>query len=1119
MKITIKYFSLALVIAVLAVSNAVALGSTAIEGAADTTVLNDIGGPDQFGYRWVDSDQAWGPEYEWIDISEVGTQIEEMMETSYDIMYGPYSLGFDFPFYGESYDEVWISRYGYITFNEMEADEGTPHNQHLPDEWRDSPNNIIAMLWTNLYPFYTSQEDFNRARPVYYYHDEENDRFILSFLHTSYSKSCSPFGIEQPVSDVSFQVVLYADGRILLQYGSMYDGDCGEIDENGYAENRCKYNNGTVVIGIENAAGDDGLEIVFNEPYIHDNLAIFIYPGTLYDNDIAPLSFLSPTEPWQAPNAFYPLVKFENQGALAASFDVNLTISYDGSVVYNESQSINNLESLTSTDVEFPEYTPADSGIYTLTAVSLLDSDQNNPNDTITVDFEVLPIYLPPSNMHATNSQNGIVSLSWYEPGTPPCSLGVYDNNDIVGAFYWGGYVFANEFNVTAPAELCSVFVRVVSNCDYPYLFWPDYPDAIHDSLKVYVMGDDGSGMPVDTLANLTVTANYNNGGWISYAFDPPLIVESDKFWVGYANIIEDGYYDAFAYDRHMNYPYNQWYGDEDGVWHDERLWNGDFKIRASFIEGGIEVSNEGLNIVGYNVYRDTQPGVSIDESNLIAEQITGSSYSDEDVENGSTYYYVATVVYTDGENVIESVPSDEVSATPAAGGQIAASEESIEIEVQAGKIDTTRVTLTNDGDLDVSFSIAVSTDNDLALAKVAGDNRRSIAPEDAYRHLEIDDNGNIFDGEIPDTPVTTGYATPDGFGYTWIDSDEDNGPEYNWIDPTEHEEVDFNGDVSGRMYLDFDFPFYDNTFSSLYITKLGYISFTSNGASERIFGSLPTVNAPPNLIAPFWANLIIRSIRPEGGVYFYSDNNKAIITWVELALHNAWDPEANNYSYTFQLVLYPDGRILLQYKEMIGDYFCGIVGIQNSDGTIATQMVTMSEYIHDELATLIQVPWLRAEPSTGIMPANGSITLNVISNSTGLESNTYTGNIDIFSGDMNRTLDNVNITVNMIRTDIEEEEDILPMDYDLLSNYPNPFNATTSIRFALSKADKVSLNVYDIRGCLTKSLYNGDLAAGNHSIVWDGTNQSGSKVSSGIYFYRLQTSDDTRNNRMILLK
>jgi hypothetical protein len=94
-----------------------------------------------------------------------------------------------------------------------------------------------------------------------------------------------------------------------------------------------------------------------------------------------------------------------------------------------------------------------------------------------------------------------------------------------------------------------------------------------------------------------------------------------------------------------------------------------------------------------------------------------------------------------------------------------------------------------------------------------------------------------------------------------------------------------------------------------------------------------------------------------------------------------------------------------------------------------------------------------------------------------------------------------------------------LPEQVSLLQNYPNPFNPTTSIQFALNQSDDVTLSIYDILGRKVNTLYTGTLAAGNHSITWNGTDESGDVVGTGVYFYRLETSVNTISKQMLLLK
>jgi hypothetical protein len=87
------------------------------------------------------------------------------------------------------------------------------------------------------------------------------------------------------------------------------------------------------------------------------------------------------------------------------------------------------------------------------------------------------------------------------------------------------------------------------------------------------------------------------------------------------------------------------------------------------------------------------------------------------------------------------------------------------------------------------------------------------------------------------------------------------------------------------------------------------------------------------------------------------------------------------------------------------------------------------------------------------------------------------------------------------------------------LGNHPNPFNPLTKVEFALAAAGPVGLDVYDMQGRLVRRLVAGELAAGAHSVVWDGLDASGRRVGSGVYLARLQANGEVAEHKMVMLK
>ncbi|MCI0329846.1 MAG: T9SS type A sorting domain-containing protein [candidate division Zixibacteria bacterium] len=95
----------------------------------------------------------------------------------------------------------------------------------------------------------------------------------------------------------------------------------------------------------------------------------------------------------------------------------------------------------------------------------------------------------------------------------------------------------------------------------------------------------------------------------------------------------------------------------------------------------------------------------------------------------------------------------------------------------------------------------------------------------------------------------------------------------------------------------------------------------------------------------------------------------------------------------------------------------------------------------------------------------------------------------------------------------------VIPGQYALSQNYPNPFNANTQISFALPKAGKTTLEIFNILGQKVNTLVNEYMTAGYKIVNWDGRDERGSEVASGIYFYRLRSQDYLQTKRALLMK
>jgi hypothetical protein len=180
----------------------------------------------------VDSDQGGGPQYDWFDISGVGSQIfvtDEQM--------GPVQLlGFNISYYGNVYASIRVCSNGYLA---LTSNTVVATNAPIPNA--AAPNNMIAPFWDDLNPGVGGGK-------VYGYQDVANDRYIVQWDAVQRKATGAP---------QTFQAIINDDGTIVFQYETV-----SQVDE--------------CTVGIENNVGNDGLEIAFNEPYLHDGLAILI---------------------------------------------------------------------------------------------------------------------------------------------------------------------------------------------------------------------------------------------------------------------------------------------------------------------------------------------------------------------------------------------------------------------------------------------------------------------------------------------------------------------------------------------------------------------------------------------------------------------------------------------------------------------------------------------------------------------------------------------------------------------------------------------------------------------------------------------------------------------------
>jgi hypothetical protein len=358
------------------------------------------------------------------------------------------------------------------------------------------------------------------------------------------------------------------------------------------------------------------------------------------------------------------------------------------------------------------------------------------------------------------------------------------------------------------------------------------------------------------------------------------------------------------------------------------------------------------------------------------------------------------------------------------------------------------------------------------------------------------------------------GMGGPDAFGYSWIDSDEPGGPVFDLAMPGTWDLLPLGDDDAIEVSLPFAFPFYGETKTSVRITSEGYLTFADDDVPS-VNACIPIADPPNDLIAPLWSwydfeytgYVLYNDDSPDRFGVFYQE------MWHMTPMYGSW----------FQVQLHSNGTILFQYEFFEGDPVHGTIGMENADGTVGLQVACEEPYAVENLAVRIEdpCPWLVENPADGSAGPLGSFTAEVWVDATDLSEGVYEGDIVFVSNDAANPDFAVPVTLNVTATGANGIDDgAFPAEYRIRGNYPNPFNPTTVIAYELPEAGQVDLAVYDVSGRLVRVLESGVARTpGTHTATWDGRDEHGALVSSGVYFCRMSANGEDVQAAMVLLK
>lgn len=469
-----------------------------------TRNLRGAGGPDEFGYVWIDSDEGGGPAFVWNDISASGTLITGLTD---DNVVGPFPIGFSFPFYENFYTDVAVSSNGYLIFG---GTTSSLSNQNIPSS--TTPNNIIAWMWDDLHP---------GSSQVYY--QNMGNHWVIQFTNYHEYPSSNP-------GRITAQVHLYNNGHIRIYYQSITGGF--DIDE--------------ATIGIENNTGTIATNINYNSPYVHSGLAInidfpiptFITAVNPAQGQVPPGESVDVTATFTSNDIDFPVGTYTaelelNTNDLAAEVVMipatmvvyepgmltgTVTSAVDGSPIFGAMVVAGDYSAMTNEDGTYSMV--LDAGTYnvtfsktgftsvTVTGVVIIETE------TTVVDAELEELFYPPTLVYAeVNEADTQAEVTWGPPH-PDYEI-LFDDGTAENYTAWALPGNMNGVKFTPAGYPATVYGGKI------YIGDGSFPNnntgLIGTTFGAAVFDDDGAnGLPGTMLDSIGVVVN--NYGWVEFS-------------------------------------------------------------------------------------------------------------------------------------------------------------------------------------------------------------------------------------------------------------------------------------------------------------------------------------------------------------------------------------------------------------------------------------------------------------------------------------------------------------------------------------------------------------------------------------------------------------------------
>ncbi len=279
-------------------------------------------------------------------------------------------------------------------------------------------------------------------------------------------------------------------------------------------------------------------------------------------------------------------------------------------------------------------------------------------------------------------------------------------------------------------------------------------------------------------------------------------------------------------------------------------------------------------------------------------------------------------------------------------------------------------------------------------------------------------ESGSILNYEITVSPFENMIGVVDGFGYAWSHSNILENEAHDWVDISEDQNVntlsfEVNDESPPAVNIGFEFPFYGENYSQCIINPNGWIGFSQDHNewyNEPVFSD----NSPRNAILAFWDDLNPVSDDNEVGEGYvrYLSTSEYFVVWYDHVIH--WS--SNEKIYDFQIVLYPNGEIDVNYRDMIGDVTSATVGIVDESGENGQQVAFNQNFIEDEHSIFFRASpnWLNLTLETPdysqSIPSGESAEYSILVSSENLNTGIYEAYISINTN----TINDINIPIEL---------------------------------------------------------------------------------------------------------